>query len=67
MYEVEKVVAKKVVNGVVSYKVKWKGYNNKHNVWRQVSELDCDGLIEPYGSRIRLLIRARQLERVGDC
>ena len=52
MYEVEKVVAKKVVSGVVSYKVKWKGYSNKHNVWRQVSELNCDGLIEQYESKV---------------
>ena len=39
-YEVDKVVDKRVVSGVVSYRIKWKGYSNKHNVWRQKCELD---------------------------
>lgn len=51
-YEVERVVAKRTVSGIVSYKVKWKGYSNKHNVWRQMSELNCDELIAQYESRI---------------
>ena len=32
-YEVEKITDRKVATGELSYKVKWKGYNNRHNVW----------------------------------
>ena len=44
-YEVESVVASRKRSGVKQYKVKWKGYNNRHNVWRDADELQCAELI----------------------
>ena len=36
--------------GAVEYKVKWVGFNNRHNRWVPESDLQCDNLIEEYES-----------------
>ena len=48
VYEVEAIKKKKVKLGQVQYLIKWKGYNNRHNVWRGIDELKCDDLIKGY-------------------
>ncbi len=40
IYRVEKVIRKKKINGVEHGLVKWSGYNEKHNQWIPVKELD---------------------------
>ena len=47
-YEVEKVVDVKQKGGSAWYKIKWKGYNNRYNVWRPESELGCAELIAEF-------------------
>ena len=32
-YKVEDVVGKKLVNGVVMYRIKWEGYQQWQNTW----------------------------------
>jgi len=49
-YEVELIKKRRVQHGQVQYLVKWKGYNNRFNVWRSVDELTCDDLISEYES-----------------
>ena len=49
-WEVEKLTKRRVRLGQVQYLVKWKGYNNRHNVWRSIDELDCDELITEFES-----------------
>ena len=44
----DKITMKNVVLGQVRYLVKWKGYNNRHNVWRGIDELACTDLITEY-------------------
>lgn len=39
-YEIEKVVDKKVVRRKAKYLVKWKGYDDSHNTWHDVWDLD---------------------------
>ena len=46
--EVESVVDKRIYKGVQQYKVKWKGWNNRYNVWRDESDLECKELIDEY-------------------
>jgi hypothetical protein len=46
--EVEKVLDTRLRKGVRQYKIKWKGWNNRFNVWRDESELECTSLIEGY-------------------
>ena len=48
--EVERVPDKRTVRGAVQYKVKWKGWNNKYNCWREVDDLQCHELIDRYES-----------------
>jgi len=40
IYRVEKVIRKKKINGVEHALVKWSGYNEKHNQWIPVEELE---------------------------
>jgi hypothetical protein len=47
-YEVEGIVNKREKGGVTQYKVKWKGYNNRHNCWRDEEDLACQELIDKY-------------------
>ena len=46
--EIESVLDKRVRGGVVQYKVKWKGWNNRYNCWRDQSDLECTELIDKY-------------------
>ena len=41
-------VNKRVKGGVTQYKVKWKGWNNRYNCWRDQSDLECQELIDKY-------------------
>ena len=46
--EVESVLDKRVKEGEVQYKIKWKGWNNRYNCWRDQSDLECQELIDKY-------------------
>ena len=48
--EVEKVVNTRLRKGVRQYKVKWKGYCNRFDVWRDEEDLECSELIAEYNS-----------------
>jgi hypothetical protein len=47
-YTVEKVVAKRVRDGVVQYNVKWSGYDDDSNTWEVAENLDCPALIAAF-------------------
>ena len=40
VYRIEKVIRKKKIDGVEHALVKWSGYNEKHNQWIPVKELE---------------------------
>jgi hypothetical protein len=40
VYRIEKVIRKKKINGVEHGLVKWSGYNEKHNQWIPIKELE---------------------------
>ena len=44
-YTVEVIKKSRVKHGVVQHLVKWAGYNNKHNTWIDLDEMECDDLI----------------------
>ena len=46
--EVESVLNKRVKGDTTQYKVKWKGWNNRYNCWRDQSDLECKELIDKY-------------------
>jgi hypothetical protein len=48
VFEVERVLDHKLKNGEKWYKLKFMGYNNRHNKWLPLYSLNCDELIEEY-------------------
>lgn len=49
MFEVEKLISKKVVNDKTFYRVKWKGYPINQSTWEVASNLDnIPNLINEY-------------------
>ncbi|PFX32446.1 heterochromatin protein 1-like [Stylophora pistillata] len=48
VYEVEKVVDKRIHKGKVEYLLKWKGYPSSENTWEHEDSLDCSELLQEY-------------------
>lgn len=59
IYEVEKVVDKRMHKGKVEYLLKWKGYSSNENTWEHEDSLDCSELLQEYESN-----RARERHEV---
>ncbi|CAG0918692.1 unnamed protein product [Notodromas monacha] len=47
-YVVERIVGSKLINGVVYYHLKWKGFPNSENTWEPVTNLECEELIADF-------------------
>lgn len=45
IFEVEKLVGKRVIKGVTHYRVKWLGWLEKDNTWQSVEDLQCPQMI----------------------
>ena len=39
-YEIEKIIDKRLKNGILEYKVKWLGYDDSHSSWEPLSNLE---------------------------
>ena len=40
MYDVEKIVDKRIQGGKIDYLIKWKGYCSDENEWKPIEELE---------------------------
>ncbi|CAO3573215.1 unnamed protein product [Mortierella alpina] len=50
-FEVEKVVGHKRERGVLSYFLKWKGYDVQDNTWEKADQVFCEDLVQAYWDR----------------
>lgn len=48
VFEVEKVLDKRVKNGNIEYLLKWKGFTSRHNLWVLEKDANCHKLIEKF-------------------
>ena len=57
LWEVEKILAKKVLEGVPTYLIKWKNWNSEYNTWEPASNLvNCADILEKFEKNILQLI-----------
>ena len=58
-YIVEVIKKSRVKHCVVQYLVKWAGYNNKHNTWIDLDDMECDDLIAEFEAASALSAHAK--------
>jgi len=51
-YEVEKIMDKRVTKRGLEYKIKWKGFSNRHNTWEPENNLSCPNMIAQFEKSI---------------
>ena len=47
-FDVEKIIAKRIRNGITEYRVKWLGCNDDENTWEPTKNLNCPEKIHDY-------------------
>lgn len=48
VYNVERIVGKRIHNGIVQYNVKWEGYPESQNTWENEDNVFCADLIQEF-------------------
>lgn len=64
IYEVQKIIGKKIKGKTIHYKVKWKGYKAEDSTWEPIENLvNVRNLIQKYEKRIELK-KSNSLKRI---
>ena len=65
--EVEKILKKRVVNGVVEYFVKWKDFSTTENSWESsLNLINCEDIVQAFESQQRDLRHRKRLSSGDD-
>jgi len=64
LYQVERILAKRVQNGVVEYLIKWDGFPDSDNTWEPRDHLDCRQMMEDFDRMATA--RAEQRKRQSE-
>ncbi|XP_046815567.1 histone-lysine N-methyltransferase SUV39H2-like isoform X1 [Vespa crabro] len=62
IWEVEKILNKKKINGTTSYLIKWKNWSNDHNTWEPLENLtNCNEILKDFEkNRSKLLEKLKK-------
>lgn len=52
-YNVEKILDKRIRNGIVEYFLKWKDYDDSHSSWEPMENIKCERLITSFENQIK--------------
>ncbi|KAL4232986.1 M-phase phosphoprotein 8 [Mactra antiquata] len=64
IFEVEKIIGKSKIKGLVVYKVRWKGYGPADDTWEPVENFEsCQDLIEEFNEKQKEIALKRAEER----
>ena len=60
-WEVEKVLNKRKIRGVVKYLVQWKGFTTKHNSWEREEDLkNAKKVVAEFKKRVNVEVRRQE-------
>ena len=55
--ELKRIIGKRTIEREIEYLIKWKGYDNQHNVWYKLSDLsNAQELIDEYKQKRTLIL-----------
>lgn len=65
LYQVERILAKRLQAGNVEYLIKWDGFPDSDNTWEPREHLDCPSMIEEFERAFRKRDEKRQQQQNG--
>ncbi|KAH7717339.1 heterochromatin protein 1 [Aphelenchoides avenae] len=66
VYQVEKIIGKKKMNGKVHYRIKWKGYPEEESTWEPRASCHCQDMIKAFEARLKKMQNGEPLESDDD-
>ena len=55
-YEIDKIVGKRIIKGIVEYKVKWLGYDETQSTWEPIKHLiNAKEAINEYENYLKMI------------
>lgn len=60
-FEIEKVIGKRIRNGTIQYRVKWKGYDVADSTWEPIDNFNSTECIQDFEARTKLKDSGKRL------